>query len=81
MLMSIKSPFRLVGIPKYVESVAKVMVVTSTPRPRRRFRRWSSHPIEDNIAIECNDVERCSKDNEGMEEDMDSHNASTQYST
>jgi hypothetical protein len=71
----------MVGIPTYDESVAKVTVVTSTPRPRRRPRLLSSHPIEDDIAVECNDVERCSKDGEVMEEDMDSHNASTQYST
>ena len=56
-------------------------MVTSTPRPRRKSRCLSSHPIEDDIAVQCNDVERCSKDGEGMEEDMDSLNASTQDST
>ena len=41
----------------------------------------SSHPFVDDIVIECNDVERCSKDNKGMKEDMDNHDAPTQDST
>ena len=70
--MSIKSPARMVGIPAYAESVAKVMAVTSTPRCKSRC--FSIHPFVDDKAVKCNDVERCSMDNEGVGEDMDSHN-------
>lgn len=52
--MSIKSPSRMVGIPTYVESVAKDMAVTSTVRTRRKSRRLSIHPFVSGIVIECN---------------------------
>lgn len=87
MLMSIKtsekawSPPRMVEIPTYVESVAKVLAVTPTPKPRRRSRCLHSHLFANDIAIEFNDVERDTAEGEGMEEDMDSHGASSQDST
>ena len=77
MLMSIKSHARMVGIPAYVESIAKFMAVASTPRPRHKPRILNSHPFLDNILAECNDVERCFEDGERMEEDADIHDTST----
>jgi hypothetical protein len=67
----------MVGTPEYAQSVAKVMIVTSTPKPWYQFERLNSHPFVDVIAIECNDVERGFGGGEGMEEDIDMHNASS----
>ena len=49
-LMSIKSPSRMVGIPTYVDSVAKDMVETSTPKPQCKSRCLNSHPFVIDIA-------------------------------
>lgn len=80
MLMSIKSPPRMVGIPTCVESVAKVMAELTMPKPQCKSRRLNGHPFVDNIAQECNEVHRVSEECERLEDDMDSHGASTQDS-
>jgi hypothetical protein len=81
MLVAIKSPPRMEGIATHAKSVAKVMAVTSTPRPGRRSRPLHHHPFVDNIASKCYDVKRGTKAGGKVKKDMDSHNTSTQYST
>ena len=60
----------MVGILAYAECVAKVMEVTSTPKPPHKSRCLNSHPFVDDIVIEYKDVERGFEEGEGMEEDM-----------
>jgi hypothetical protein len=56
-------------------------MLTSTPERCHMFRRLHSHPFMDGIAIECNEVDRGSEDDEVMQDNMDNTGASMQDST
>ena len=70
LLNSLKSTPRLVGFHAHAVSVTQVTVLTSTPERCHVFRRLHSHPFMDGIAIECNEVDRGSKDDEVMQDNM-----------
>ena len=70
-MMSIKFPSKMLGSLAYVESVAKVMAVTSTPSCKSRC--LGIHSFVDDIAVKFDDVERCFVDSEGVIEDTYSH--------
>ena len=72
MVDSIKPPPRLVGFLAHAENVAHVMIVTSTPK------RWHSYSFVDDIAKECNEVDKSSEDDEAMQDNMGNNGASTQ---
>lgn len=67
-------------LPSYAKSVAKIMATRSTPEPHCIPTRLNSNPFVDDTTMKCNEVHRGSEDDEGMENNMGSHGASTQDS-